>query len=273
MSEFRRLLDDNAGSTLHAVLEAGLRDGPSHGQLARAARTLGVGAAGMGAAQSAAATETARALHASLWSGLAKWGAVGLVLGGAALSPLVLSSPPRSSANAVQLVVHRALPTTRPTAQIAPAPGPSVPQTEPTAIAAAQLPPSAPIPAPQATPRPTPTGANEPPLGTFQPLTAAPSSASVPTHTSDLDSEVALLDSARSALKRDDPNTALTWLDRHARLGAPALAAEATLLRVQALIAAGRGSEARTVARRAVGSANTSAYAQRLNKLVGLPEK
>jgi hypothetical protein len=119
---------------------------------------------------------------------------------------------------------------------------------------------------------PAPTIAQEAPTGSLQPSASAPSSAPLAARGNDpdLDAEVALLDAARKALKLGDPNVALTWLNRHGELRAPALAAEATLLRVQALVAAGRTTEARTVAEAAVGSANGSAYAQRLRKLVGV---
>jgi hypothetical protein len=268
--EFRRLLDDSANSPLHAVLEAGLRDRPSPRHLARAALALGVGAAGLGAAQSAAAAETARALGASVWAGLARWGAAGLLIGGAALSPLVLHAPPEAPLKAGQrgpqyalLAAQAAAPTVRRSA-------PPGPQTQPPEIAAARATPSpriAPL-VPEA--GPTPALVAEPPVASFQPLTEAPAPPVNSARASNLDTEVALLDAARSALKQNDPSTALSWLDRHARLSTPSLAAEASLVRVQALVAAGRVPEAQAVARRAIGSANRSTYALRLGKLAGL---
>ncbi|HEY5376766.1 MAG TPA: hypothetical protein VIK01_23955, partial [Polyangiaceae bacterium] len=87
-----------------------------------------------------------------------------------------------------------------------------------------------------------------------------------------LDSEVVLLDSARTALRQGDPTAALALLNRHAQLSPRSLGAEATLLRVQALVLAGRSAEARAVARAALGGKGGLPYAARLRKLAGLAE-
>ena len=94
---------------------------------------------------------------------------------------------------------------------------------------------------------------------------------SAPQHPEQLDAEVRLLDAARKALKSGTPSEALAALDRHARLSTPSLGAEATLLRVQALLASGRVTEAQTTARHALAGATAPAYAARLSKLAGLP--
>jgi hypothetical protein len=87
-----------------------------------------------------------------------------------------------------------------------------------------------------------------------------------------LDSEVALLDATRTALKQGDANAALALLDRHAQLSTRTLSAEALLLRVQALVLAGRSAEARALARFALNGKSALPYAARLRKLAGLDE-
>ena len=272
--EFRRLIDDRAGTPLSGVLEAGLRDHPSKRGLARAARVLGLGA-GLGAAESAAAAGTARALHASLWSGFAKWGTAGLLLGSVALSPLVLNAPKPHEIQIVQLSAPRApvkatttttTTTTTTSSSVAPSPAPPVP-----AASAPPVVPSSSVALPVLTLSSPPPLATLPSSRSFEPLTTPPPMPLDAARAGNLDSEVALLDSARTALKDDGPSAALALLDRYAKLNAPSLGAEATLLRVQALLAAGRVPEAQQVARRAIASTSAAAYAQRLEKLVGLP--
>jgi hypothetical protein len=261
--EFRRLLDNGAGSPLHSVLEAGLHDQPSRRQLAQAARALGIGAAGPGGALPAAGA--ARTVHASLFS-LAKWGATGVLLGGVALSPLLRESP-----SSVQWSSGHAVASARVATAFMPAPTPAA-SSDRTAAIVPSFARSVSTATPKMAHHAAPAIAKEAPTGSFQPLDTAPSSAPLVAigHDHDLDAEVALLDAARSALKLGDSNVALTWLDRHGELKMPSLAAEATLLRVQALVAAGRSAEARSVVQAAVGGANASAYAQRLRKLVGV---
>jgi len=266
--EFRRLLDDRAGSPLHSVLEAGLHDRPSRRQLAQAARALGIGAAGLGGALPAAGA--ARTVHASLFS-LAKWGATGVLLGGVALSPLLRESPPSSSPSPVQWSSGHAVASARVATAFMPAPTPAA-SSDRTAAIVPSFARSVSTATPKMAHHAAPAIAKEAPTGSFQPLDTAPSSAPLAAigHDHHLDVEVALLDAARSALKLGDSNVALTWLDRHGELSMPSLAAEATLLRVQALVAAGRSAEARSVVQAAVGGANGSAYSQRLRKLVGV---
>jgi hypothetical protein len=284
--EFRRLLEDKSQAPLRAVLESSRRDKPSQQALMQASRALGISAASLGAARSVAAAEAARALHTSLWVGLAKWGAAGLLLGGLALSPFVSPPPPPQPVkvrpqNAPQVLAGLATSATTVAApeqvQAPSVVGSSTPVGAATTVAL-RLPEAIPArtsapPAPPAPPAPraAPTAAPEPPVGSF-PLQPTPSAPVSPPRPDFLDTEVALIDAVRTALQRDDPNAALAWLDRHDRLKTPSLDAEALLLRVQALVAAGRAPEARAVARAALAGTSTPAYAPRLRKLAGLPE-
>lgn len=78
---------------------------------------------------------------------------------------------------------------------------------------------------------------------------APPPRASAPRPAPSLAAEVAALDRARKALDSDDPKTALFLLEAYERRGAQRLAAEATLLRIEALARAGRTREADALAR------------------------
>jgi hypothetical protein len=93
-----------------------------------------------------------------------------------------------------------------------------------------------------------------------EPVALAGSAAMAPRAASrtDLAREIALLDRARAALAVGAPGRALEALDGLGDLPARALAPEATVLRVRALLAAGRDDQAREVvadfSRRAPGS-------------------
>jgi len=235
--EFRRLLEDRAGSHVHSVLEAGLRDRPSPAQLTQAARALGIGAAGLGAAQSAAAAAGAVRAQATLVASVVKWGATGLLLGGAALSPFLGDS---SRSPVPQAHSARAITSSRVATQVLVVPTPAASQA-----------------------RAAPVAKSASPV-----LSAASARRAARSSTRNLEAEVALLDAARSALKLGNAQLALSWLDRHAALRAPFLEAEATLLRVQCLVAAGRSAEARRVVEAVDGRPSGSAYSQRLRNLV-----
>jgi hypothetical protein len=307
--EFRRLLDNAPDAELRAVLQSAERDQPSPRALTQAARTLGIGAAGLGLARAAAAAAGSRALRTGPWAALAKWGGAGIVLGGIALSPLVLNTRASSLANVTQRSPHSGNSTVNPraaspqpnadaVATLSTAPvrsavdttsahstsahsiAPAVP-----AAASASLPlaavrlGAAPAGSPaRAASEPVPRAAAQLPPPTAHSFAAAPSEASDASapasaaHPHLLDNEIALLDSARAALKRGDSAAALTALDRHAQLAARSLGAEATLLRVQTLLLAGRPSEARAVARAALTGKKDLPYAARLRNLAGLTE-
>jgi hypothetical protein len=111
-------------------------------------------------------------------------------------------------------------------------------------------------PAPQSTVAPSPDA----PAPTASPLTtsaaatapaSSPSAPSKPGHDSDLAAERSLLEDARAAIVRGQGATALSTLDRHAsQFPRGRLSEEREALRVQALVAAGRRTEARERAER-----------------------
>jgi outer membrane protein assembly factor BamD (BamD/ComL family) len=80
---------------------------------------------------------------------------------------------------------------------------------------------------------------------------------------------VAALADARRALASGDAAEALRLLDVHdRRFAPPALSAEATILRIEALVAVGRLDEARGLATGFVTAHPDSPYAQRVASLV-----
>jgi outer membrane protein assembly factor BamD (BamD/ComL family) len=81
-----------------------------------------------------------------------------------------------------------------------------------------------------------------------------------------------MLDQARSAMATGDPARALSTLDEYAR-GFPhgALAPEASVLRVEALVAAGDRPAAMRAAQSLLKANPTSPYAQRIESLLGSP--
>ena len=84
-----------------------------------------------------------------------------------------------------------------------------------------------------------------------------------------LDVEVRSLDAARSALTSNDARGALAALDDYdRRFSAPRLAPEAALLRVEALLAVGRRTEARQVGERWLSRDPSGAHADRLRALL-----
>jgi hypothetical protein len=81
--------------------------------------------------------------------------------------------------------------------------------------------------------------------------------------------EVLLVDRARAALGRGDTSGALRALDEHdARSSHGALAPEATVLRIEALVAAGERAKAMTTARAFLATHPSSPLAARVRKIV-----
>jgi|HubBroStandDraft_1064217.scaffolds.fasta_scaffold110308_2 hypothetical protein len=85
-----------------------------------------------------------------------------------------------------------------------------------------------------------------------------------------LTAEVAALAEARHALASGDAATSLGLLDGYdRRFAQPILTLEATVLRVEALVALGRIDEARGLARGMLAAHPDSPYAQRVRSLIG----
>jgi len=89
-----------------------------------------------------------------------------------------------------------------------------------------------------------------------------------------LESEIAILDSAQRALAAGQPSGALQNLDTHRRLFAkPHLLPEATLVRIEALLALGRAVEARRLGEQLLAAQPAGALSQRVRSLLNQPSK
>lgn len=261
----RPLLSDASDHRIAEVLRAGLDDGPSAESAAWSARALGIGSAvalTAAAAASASATKAAGAGTgaASLLSVIAKWFALGALMGGVVSVPLVLQSAPASDSPTRMAASPRVVVATPSTQFSAPpvqeAPEPESPESRSTT-------PAAPLRA-ATTGEPLPAAAPALP-----PEASVAGFPSVPKSTLEL--EIAALDAARGALKSGNPAGALAAIDRYDRSASPhALAAEARLLRVQALVASGRQGEAASIARAVLSTGANDAYACRVAKLAGV---
>lgn len=105
--------------------------------------------------------------------------------------------------------------------------------------------------------RPTDIAPEVVPLG-VEPWVASPSSGS------GAPEEIRQIDAARAAIRRGDPAAALTILGVYEESPGATLRAEATVLRVQALLQAGRETEARTLARECAARFPHDAATQRI---------
>ncbi len=244
--DLERLVDTDVDARVRQVMSSAFSDGPSAEAMRAAAVALGI-SAGASAATAAAASKPTLTLIVLKWLGI---GAVaGLVASTAALS----LSAPTSTARAPHPTTASVEPQASPQTGTTPTPPtaealPTVPVPAPTASFAAEQPESDAEPAPS--------------VATFD--EAAP-------HDS-LSGEIALLDRARKALRGGDSATALAELDRYdSGSSKHALAAEALLLRVRALVQAGRRGEARTLAERYVARHPGDGYSVKLRQLAGLP--
>jgi hypothetical protein len=254
--ELRRLLDDSLDARIAQMLDAGTHDQPPARSVQRAALALGVGAAtatlgASSAAASAAATKAGGAASGSLAAVIAKWFLAGALLGGAASAPLISRSntePPRQPAVAPVAVLPSSTPRL---------------VTLPAATAAPE----------EARPEPEPAQRHVPttPVSTEAPPPGASVAAFGALPESTLAAETARLDSARHALKSGNAAGALGTLDLYERdFPKRSLAAEATLLRVRALSALGRSTEARAIATRVLSSSGRDGYACSLASSAGL---
>jgi hypothetical protein len=243
--DLNRLMDTDVDARVRQVLYSGLSDGPSPEAMRAAALTLGISA---GAATAVAASKPTLTLIVLKWLGI---GALaGVVASTAALS----LSAPTSTAGAPRSA------------------GMSVEQPEPVRGNGAQAPSPPELPPPPSTPTPRagfaaleptvePSAVPEASVASFDP--AAPRDS--------LSGEIAVLDRARQALRGGDPATALAALDRYDNGSSKhALAAEAVLLRVRALVQSGRRAEARSLAERYVARHPGDGYSVKLRQLAGL---
>lgn len=236
MSEAEEPLEELADD----LFAAGRAEAAPAGARVRALAALGLDAAvggaapdagdGSGGGQATGAAPAAKAATLKVLAVVALAGAVGLGVWRASVAEPSPTTPP---------------PTVATTATTAPVP------TETAATSAST---ELPLPAavPSATPSTAPALAVKPAAVTGprpSAAPAAPASAPPPAAADALAAEIALLDRARARLRASDAPGALAELDRHAaEHPRGALASEATLLRIEALVLAGRREEARKIA-------------------------
>jgi hypothetical protein len=226
------------------LFEAARDERAPHGAQQRALAALGVAGAAT-AATSAASGQTA------LGVALAKWFGGGALVGLAVAGGATVLEPPAPAAVAPPTAA-----TVAPAAQVA---------LDPVTLSPASdlEPPARPATAPSVrTPRSVPVVS-----------APAPATARFETPAEDtLAAELALLDRARQALARGEPTTATSLLERHAReFPRGRLAAEAFVMKIDALVRSGRRASARALAQQHLSRHPRSPHAARIKSLVGLP--
>jgi hypothetical protein len=255
MSEFRRLKLDADDPLQRELLESWKRDAPSPAARERAwvAISSGVSAGLVG-------TAAAAAPKAATWTAVGlKWIAIGTVT-----SAIVVAA----------VGVHRASkpadPLMSPFMSTDTATGPSAAPEPPRPIA--PLPPEATSAPPSEPTVVTPTGQLVSPSARAPAPRRAPTSSS--TSTTEVDDalvreQLAMIDGARGALKRGDAGSALRTLDAYdRRFPDGALAQEATVVRVQALLAAKDRAGAEAVERRLLTAHPVSPYSTRIRAMM-----
>lgn len=284
MSEPTRLRERGGPGAL--LLGAAADDGPSATSFERTARRLGVAGAVLGATSTVATTAAGGTAAKGAMAGGAIAGAAaatgaaagtGLGAGVAAGSASVLAAKVGFALVLSAALVGGVTIATRPSAKL------ESPKTAPATIAASAAPttPNAAIPAPSGAraPENTPTA---PPLEVaVSPAPSLPSADDTPpkkptagvkpVSPDPLHDEVRCLDEARAKLARGDAAGALVSLDKHDReFPRGLLGAEADMLRVEALVKAGRGDEARARGERLLAREPNGPHAKRLRTLLGL---
>jgi hypothetical protein len=170
------------------------------------------------------------------------------------ISPAPVAVPPQGQASAIALAADVAGPVNAEIVAAVPSRVASVPRgpsSQPVTISGPA------IPAPAAEAESTASGVAAQPA----PVAEAPPG---------LAAEVLALREARRALASGQPSTTLQLLDAYeTRFVHPVLLPEATVMRIEALLALGRTGEARTISDRLLAEQPNSAYAQRVRSLLG----
>ncbi|WP_437940482.1 hypothetical protein [Sorangium sp. So ce341] len=308
MTDPERLLDKKEGDLQTALLRAALDESPPSGLTRRTLAALGVataatlagGAAEAGASGAAASSSGAAAGGAAAGGAAAGGAAAGAALkvagaasGGGILSALGIgalagvltlgvvqwtgvTAPARRSQEAPAAPAAPEHPPAKAPAALAPPPTSGAAGAEPQHAAEERADEGPPLSRPAApgpaAPGPAAPGSAAPgPAASARAAPAASSPRAPERNTSTLASELALLDTARRALRSGDPAAALALLDRHARDFADAqLADEAAAIRVEALASQGDRAGARAAARRFLEAHPGSPHADRVESAAGI---
>jgi hypothetical protein len=281
MSELLPLRSSSQDEWELAVLGSAGLDAPPEGARSRVALALGVGAtlvasstaATVGGAGVALAGSTGTAASSASAAGLAtgtaaSTGAAGVSTAAVAASGLAGWAGAGIVAGLVTSVAGHSLTHPAPSEALARPPAPMVSPARPAASSRPEReqPPPAPLLAPM--PELPTSGAvlTQPALS--KPRMSEPSGESL------LAQEVAALDEARHALDTGESRAALAALDRYrARFAGGALATDASVLRVKALLSAGDRAGAEREADGILRAAPGSRYAERVRGLLGRAER
>ena len=255
MNDSERLLDGGADDFERRLLASALPDRGSDRALQRVLVAVGAGGAGL------AATTAAAGASPGFLSMIIKWGSIGLISG--ALTSVSVSTIVQAVAPAEVLVDatprERSMPAARQDSRNVARPA-AIEDDLPAAPKSASLaqPPS------RAARVETPEG-----VAPVAPSIAAfPSSPSK--RPSDLVGETQALDQANAALQRGDSRAALAALERRDKAYPRGmLGPEATVLRVQVLLASGDRAGAESVARDFLARSPEGAHAARIRSLLG----
>ncbi|HVU04123.1 MAG TPA: hypothetical protein VHE30_20335 [Polyangiaceae bacterium] len=265
-----RLLDEEDDRFEARLLRTALRDEPPEGAMNRAALALGVGASAgalvTAAAGAKAATAGAAASHVAKLGavGIAKWVSIGLVSGLVVTGGIRYAADPELRAAIVgtpepaRAAARTTIPATRPALHAA--------LSEPSAEAASE--PTKTVEPVREEPKMAPPVLRAPGAPPVQAAANDPAPAPDLGRTQSLAAELAPLERARRALVTQDAEAALRELDSYERTPrSGVLDAEAEILRVEALLQAGRGSEARALAERSLARAPNGPHAARLREI------
>lgn len=243
MSELRRWSEEGATPDEALLVEVSRRERAPAQTRVRTLEALGVAVAASAATAGAATAGTAAAApHIVVkagFSALAKLAALSVVGGGIVAGAIVVAQRPHV--------------------------GPTMQEPAPAAPGAGR--PSSVEPPPQV---PAVTDVSDPAPAETAVGNAARSDRATRPHTSDdLARELAALESVQEALAQRDAATSLRLLDRYqARFPHGALSSEATVLRVQALLASGDRGRAQALVEGYCAAHPSSPYAKRLRELV-----
>jgi hypothetical protein len=245
-----RLLDKGATDFERRLLDAAAKDGPSHEQVLRMAKALGVSAVGAAAATGVAAGNlSAGAAKAAVATGKAAawpW-IVGGVIGLSVIGALVVGGRRRASLPDVHPGAHLEAPA------MAPPPSGNAPSS----------------PAPTVRPSPVDTVIDRIPERTSS---KRPSLANVSVR--DLHGEIQILDVARAAIAERAGRQALALVHRYEEVyPAGTFLPEASAIEVEALMQLGREDEARRLAKHFVAEHEGSLLSDRVAAIAGLPAR
>jgi hypothetical protein len=261
MSEPRPILEDNPSVVEQRLIVSARFDRPPLGGKQRILVAMGFGA-GTATVGGAATAATAPALGIAV---ISKWLAVGLATGALTTGALLLGHQAlgarRASPPAVLAPALRSLPrktATLPVTSSVTKSSDSAPRSSEGTAHVHSRPRSsegtAHVHSRPRTQSSAPTRANAPPA----------------VHTPTLSDEVTALDRVRQAALSGTPTNALRLLDTYERtFNSPNLAPEAAVLRIEALLALRRETEAKRVGERLLASNPNTPHAQRVRSLLG----